>query len=109
MFRSADSNELPTSDSDEESSLLEEEHDMNLAMGVDTRNRSGKKVRTSDEAENFKERYVRFKKTTGTDKFIELLSKSANDEQSIAKATLDLQSRQLACSSDCKLQISVIQ
>ena len=96
MFCFADSNDLTTSDSDEESSLIKEEHDVNLASGVDTRNRSGKKVRTSDEAENSKERYVRFKKITGADKFVELLSKSANEEQSIAKATLGLQSRQLA-------------
>ena len=75
--------------------MLELEHETNLASGVDTRNRSGKKRKKSDE-DGFKERYARHKKTTGADKFIDLLSKSAVEEQNVAKAKLDLQNRQLA-------------
>ena len=92
----ADEIDISTSDSDEESSLLEQEHETNLAAGVDTRSRSEKKSKRTREAEDSKERFVRYRKTTGADKFIDLLSKSAVEEQSVAKAKLDLQNRQLA-------------
>ena len=80
-----------TSDSDEESSVLQLEHETNL----DTRNRSQKKVKKTDEAVDSKERFARHRKTTGADKFIDMVSKSAAEEQIVAKAKLDLQNRQL--------------
>ena len=96
MFHFTEENETSFSDSDEESSLLELEHETNLVAGVDTRNGSLKKVKKTEEAVDCKERFARHRKTTGADKFVDMLSKSAAEEQAVAKANLDFQNRQLA-------------
>ena len=57
--------------------------------------KAAKKQEKTDE-DGFEDQYDRPKKTTGADKFIDLLSKSSVEELSVTETKLDLQNRQLA-------------